>query len=397
VDPLTEIRIRFDRPMDPESYYLQWNPVPGEGYIEGGFRLRGAIRYEAKNYEFIFPVKLSPGIAHRLGVAADDPRFPPSRQRFFRSADGVAASAHEWQFRTRKTVAPPLATTPKFANESERAAHIADSGRSQSLAALVGSLRQRRRALKSLVERVDDRTLWTDQPTWFRTLQPAGSARFWWQGKSQVRADGSGFFFDGFPLQVGGDDRRCWSRIGDQMVIGPSGSIAQKNVLIADPLRSVSSASDEAVIKELQLEYVGDEQHGGAACHRLRSWDSKTLAQSGSSQLAYCEWLFDAATLLPVLFEKFWRRSRSLRVRLREYRQGIARGGVSTAKRHGTQSPRPGCVGTRVRSAFLECPRRQRRTNQHPLGQDRQRRRHQQRAELNRLALCRSFQPPLRR
>jgi hypothetical protein len=87
--------------------------------------------------------------------------------------------------------------------------------------------------------------------------------------------------------------------------MGPSDSIAQKNVLIADPLRSATSASDEAVIKELRLEYVGDEQYGGAACHRVRSWDSQTLAQSGSSQLEYYEWLFDPATLLPVRFEKF--------------------------------------------------------------------------------------------
>jgi hypothetical protein len=107
------------------------------------------------------------------------------------------------------------------------------------------------------------------------------------------------------PFQVGDDDRRCWSRMGDQLVIGPSDSIAQKNVLIADPLRSASSASNDAVIKELRLEYVGDEQYGGAACHRLRSWDSQTLAQSASSQLEYCEWLFDAATHLPIVFEKF--------------------------------------------------------------------------------------------
>src|SRR5689334_703864 len=41
VDPVTEIRIRFDRPMDPSRAYLAW-----ELREPAGYRLRGPLRYD---------------------------------------------------------------------------------------------------------------------------------------------------------------------------------------------------------------------------------------------------------------------------------------------------------------------------------------------------------------
>jgi hypothetical protein len=320
VDPVTAIRVRFDRPMDPQSFHLEWRPLRGAAFdTEVWFRLRDAIRYEAENNEFVFPVRLTPEAAHRIEVVTDNSRHTVSTDRFFRSADGVPVRAYDWEFRTQQ-VRPEVrageanaatkdsqssSRMTKFANEPERTAHISEAGRSASLRALVGNVRHRRRALKAVAERVDDRTQWTDQPKWFRRLEPLHKARFWWAGKSRFRTDAGEFFFAGVPLQVGGDDRQCWSRIGDQFVIGPAESIARKNVLIADPLQSASDQTDEAVIKELQLEYVGDEQHGGKTCHRLRSWQSGTIAQTGLGQSEFREWLIDAKTLLPVLFEEF--------------------------------------------------------------------------------------------
>jgi hypothetical protein len=99
--------------------------------------------------------------------------------------------------------------------------------------------------------------------------------------------------------------RRVSSWIGKQFVIAPSDSITLKNVVIADPLQSESEQSDEALIKELQLEYGGDEQHQSRTCHRLRSFAPRTVAQTGLVDPEFREWLIDAKTLLPVLFEEF--------------------------------------------------------------------------------------------
>ena len=94
IDPVTEIRIRFDRPMDPRTYHLQWRPIRGESNAEVGFRLRGTVRYEAGNNEFVFPVRLTPAAIHRIQVVSDDPRFHlPSIQRLFRSVDGCCCKS----------------------------------------------------------------------------------------------------------------------------------------------------------------------------------------------------------------------------------------------------------------------------------------------------------------
>ena len=172
IDPVTEIRIRFDRPMDPESFYLQWRPAGATAKLEVGFRLRDAIRYLPERHEFVFPVRLTPEAEHRIEMVADDPLHASPMHGFFRSAAGAGAMAYEWHFRTH-TARPderatrvidgnsdpkPDSNISKFATEHERAAQVTEAERSASLRALVGKVRQRRRVLKSVVVRVDDRT-----------------------------------------------------------------------------------------------------------------------------------------------------------------------------------------------------------------------------------------------
>ena len=70
VDPVTEIHVRFDRPMDPAGAGLFWTGSRGQSGNgdRGGFRSRGAPRYVAENHEFLFPVLLKPGMRHRLEI-----------------------------------------------------------------------------------------------------------------------------------------------------------------------------------------------------------------------------------------------------------------------------------------------------------------------------------------
>ena len=57
VDPITEIRIRFDRPMDPNRMGLR----AGFGNVRTPFRLRGSPKYVADTNEFVLPVILRAG------------------------------------------------------------------------------------------------------------------------------------------------------------------------------------------------------------------------------------------------------------------------------------------------------------------------------------------------
>jgi hypothetical protein len=155
IDPVTEIRVRFDRPMDPESFCLEWKNVRRGPKIDVGFRLRDVIRFEADSNEFVFPVRLTPGVEHRIEVVAYDRHQEWSMHGFFRSAAGAAASAYQWQFRTRTARPEEQAAAVKgpmnnalsgskvtqFANESERAPHITQAGRSAALHTLVAKVR----------------------------------------------------------------------------------------------------------------------------------------------------------------------------------------------------------------------------------------------------------------
>ena len=58
VDPVTEIRIRFDRPMDPNNMGLEAD----QGDARNVFRLRESPRYLSQNNEFVLPVLLRPGM-----------------------------------------------------------------------------------------------------------------------------------------------------------------------------------------------------------------------------------------------------------------------------------------------------------------------------------------------
>jgi RNA polymerase sigma factor (sigma-70 family) len=94
----TEIRIRFDRPMDRTNALLSWNFRD-----KGGFRPRGELHYVKETHEFVLPVHLSPGQKHEVTANRQD--FVPTKgtdyQRF-QSRDHIAAKPYRWSFTTKK-------------------------------------------------------------------------------------------------------------------------------------------------------------------------------------------------------------------------------------------------------------------------------------------------------
>ncbi|MHC4404432.1 MAG: S41 family peptidase, partial [Planctomycetota bacterium] len=97
VEPVTEIRLRFDRPMDPLVGKLEWELAGGVDSGPagvGGVRLRQAPRYVSETHEFVIPVVLSPG-RHCLLV---NRVFGGEEPSGFLSDDGVAAASYRWRF-----------------------------------------------------------------------------------------------------------------------------------------------------------------------------------------------------------------------------------------------------------------------------------------------------------
>lgn len=98
VELLTEIRIRFDRPMDPASAVLIWDTRD-----KTGFHPRGEMRYLEKTHEFILPVQLSPGSTHPLLVNRQSLVSDKENDyEGFRSRERIAAKSYRWSFTTKK-------------------------------------------------------------------------------------------------------------------------------------------------------------------------------------------------------------------------------------------------------------------------------------------------------
>jgi beta-lactamase regulating signal transducer with metallopeptidase domain len=110
VDPVTEIRLRFDRPMDPSRANLAWDSRDRLGY-----RLAGPMRYDERTRTFSLPLHLTPGGVHRITAGSVD-RDGPLRPEGFASVEDVPAKPFSWSFTTsdRGNVAgaePPRVTS----------------------------------------------------------------------------------------------------------------------------------------------------------------------------------------------------------------------------------------------------------------------------------------------
>ena len=109
VDPTTEIRLRFDRDMDPNRAFLAW-----DGREQAGFRTRGPLRYDPATRTFILPVSLTPGSNHRITAGRD--RGGQLKPEGFASTEGVVAERFSWSFTTaapspaRGNAEPPRVT-----------------------------------------------------------------------------------------------------------------------------------------------------------------------------------------------------------------------------------------------------------------------------------------------
>jgi beta-lactamase regulating signal transducer with metallopeptidase domain/outer membrane lipoprotein-sorting protein len=138
VESIQNLRIRFDRPMNPYCAKLEW--------LAGGFQLDGSIQIEPDQKGFIIPVRLTPGQEQKLvvnrdrdremrasmGRAAEIESARASRPREgFQDADLAAANEFRWSFSTKAAAATPGAGKPRVVSVSPA------SGATTSVLALV--------------------------------------------------------------------------------------------------------------------------------------------------------------------------------------------------------------------------------------------------------------------
>jgi hypothetical protein len=94
-----ELRVRFDRPMEPLSLKLNW--------MSGGFTSCEFPKYDPEKCEFILPIRLVPGAQHKiiLNRVYNPEKIVEERQQSpydgFQSTDRRLAGLFVWRFRTQ--------------------------------------------------------------------------------------------------------------------------------------------------------------------------------------------------------------------------------------------------------------------------------------------------------
>ena len=104
VEPVTEIRIRFDQPMNELAMKLDWD--------KGAYLESDSARYLHDRKEFLIPLRLLPGTTHRLKV---NERFGWHVEGF-KSTEGVVASEYAWSFKTKSASRSRDAVKPTAVN-----------------------------------------------------------------------------------------------------------------------------------------------------------------------------------------------------------------------------------------------------------------------------------------
>jgi hypothetical protein len=116
VAAITELRVRFDRAMDPLALKLSWE--------SGGFLDCEYPRYDSNRFEFTIPVYLAPGMSHRVVLNKPFTWFPGVGQKIaeqrqqwpregFQSAEHRQAGLVVWEFSTQGAEALPTGEPPK--------------------------------------------------------------------------------------------------------------------------------------------------------------------------------------------------------------------------------------------------------------------------------------------
>jgi hypothetical protein len=102
VASVTELRVRFDRPMSPWSLKLDWDA--------GGFTDFVFPKYDPERYEFVIPMRLVPGtehlvVANKATFAGPGEKISEQRKQWpldgFLSAENKLAGFFAWRFRTQ--------------------------------------------------------------------------------------------------------------------------------------------------------------------------------------------------------------------------------------------------------------------------------------------------------
>lgn len=249
VTPDTELRLRFDRPMQPSMLQMVWQA--------GGFHTCGPLRYDAENYEFTIPIKLHAGCQQRILINPPD----PDTQKGFQSTYHSEAESHTWTFSTG-------AETQKATGAQQPA--VSPPKNEGALRAVIAQFNETRKGMWALAETV--RTLEFGRPgtQGYRHLR-AYTTKFTVNGERQLCANVGEkrgmpllVFSEGNLNHISGYYQK--TPAAEEIVFCFDADVTERKIVVANPFQARNPNVD-AVIRNMDLQYGGGDTLHGQACN----------------------------------------------------------------------------------------------------------------------------------
>jgi hypothetical protein len=308
VAPATELRVRFDRPMEPLSLKLTWDC--------GGFTDCDFPKYDAEQYEFTIPLRLAAGTLHQIVV--NEPWLMPGMriaevrkrtpQEGFRSAERRLGCVFVWRFFTQKPVQAGAGATSSLSSDEASLEAVpakqfdepvvSPERAASQLLDLLKAMKRERLQLTALSERVQELSQ-SRKGGWFVALNSTGSS-FRWQRPHHCFGDVSDIM--GCPVfRIGADAQHCWmddvNEARERVEFFPAKEVGRWELKFCDPFGIIGRTPAE-VVGSLGLEYGGLIRRGNEQWHLIETSSARQLSVGGGTVGNRTQWRIDPRTCL---------------------------------------------------------------------------------------------------
>ncbi len=262
--------VRFDQPMDPKRYVFA--SLAGDWLTSAN--ALPYVRYNDDQHAFSFVLRLPVGAEGRVQI------------RELYSVNGRHADPVTLTYRASDALVP---------DDVRR--RFGRCRQDPKLLDVLQKMKAARANLRSTVETVADVQLVYGE-------NGGMSIRGWasvfkMQGERQFIGDVSGIMR--IPFVVGSDGRQCWLYCrsdSETLSACPYEDVKEKNVCLCDPFDLLSCEVGERV-KDLYIEYLGEETVSGRRCHVISAWYAERRDQRVTCDIN--RWWIDAETWRPVM------------------------------------------------------------------------------------------------
>jgi len=246
VAPDTELRIRFDRPMQPSMLQLAWQ--------EGGFHECGQIRYDETTHEFTLPIHLAAGSQQRIVI---NPKDESDAVKGFQSVHGTPAEPLAWIFSTEH-------------GEQTHASAEDGSVTSGKTRSVVDQFNKTRDSMWAFVQTITTQEYGEHGPQGYQSLRTY-TTRFTFNGDRVFCADvgeKTGMplvvFCEGHLNHISGYYQK--TRDTEDIVFCLDADITDRKVVVADPFKAQDV---DATIQQRALQCTGQELVDGTPCDTI--------------------------------------------------------------------------------------------------------------------------------